>query len=104
MRTNRIVEGLLVIGVLGGLLGAGAVRAESKNKKIDEITCEEFLAMSPNDREHIAYWVDGYLERGQHSTIGTVAFDKFHQPIASIVEECNVTPKETLWMKLKRHL
>ena len=60
--------------------------------------------MSPNDREHIAYWVDGYLERGQHSTIGTVAFDKFHQPIASIVEECNVTPKETLWMKLKRHL
>lgn len=104
MRTNRIVAGLLVIGALGGLLGVGAVRAESKSKKVDEITCEEFLAMSPSDQEHIAYWVDGYLERGEHSTVGTVAFDKFHQPIVAIVDECKVTPKETLWQKLKRHL
>jgi len=90
--------------VLGSLALAGPARAQDRSKQVDKITCEEFLGLSPDDQQSIAYWVDGYLERGQHSTIGTVAFDKFHQPIASIVEECNVTPKETLWMKLKRHL
>jgi hypothetical protein len=104
MRTHAVVAGLMVIAALGALGGVGPAGAESKSKKVDEITCEEFLAMSPEDREHIAYWVDGYLERGEHSTVGTVAFDKFHQPIVAIVDECKVTPKETLWQKLKRHL
>ncbi len=45
--------------------------------------------MSPIDQEHIAYW----LERGQQATVGTVAFDKFHQPIVAILDECKVTPK-----------
>jgi len=38
------------------------------------------------------------------AAIGTVAFDKFGRPIGALVEDCRVTPKETLWQKLKKHL
>jgi hypothetical protein len=36
--------------------------------------------------------------------VGTVAFDKFGQPIGELVADCKATPKETLWQKIKKHL
>lgn len=68
------------------------------------ITCEEFLALNPNDQQRTAYWVDGYQEAKGEAAVGTVAFDKFGQPIGALVEDCKATPKETLWQKLKKHL
>jgi hypothetical protein len=48
--------------------------------------------------------VDGYAQAKNEAAIGTVAFDKFGQPIGALVEDCQATPKETLWQKLKKHL
>lgn len=78
--------------------------AQAAEKKVDEITCEEFLAMNPDDQNRIAYWVDGYAQARGETTVGTVAFDKFGQPIGELVDDCKATPKETLWQKLKKHL
>ena len=104
MRKDWII-GSATLGVaLGGLLAAGPVRAESKSKQVDQITCEEFLALNPNDQQRVAYWVDGYQVAKGEATVGTVAFDKFGQPIGALVDDCKVTPKETLWQKLKKHL
>jgi len=88
--------------VLGGLLAAGPAGAASK--KVDEITCEEFLALKPDDQQRIAYWVDGYETSKGEAAVGTVAFDKFGQPIGALIDDCKATPKETLWQKLKKHL
>ena len=104
MRANRIVGWTGVGLALGGVLAAGPARGESKGKQVDQITCEEFLALNPNDQQHIAYWVDGYQSAKGEAAVGTVAFDKFGQPIGALVEECKATPKETLWQKLKKHL
>ncbi len=104
MRKHRLI-GLAGVGlVLGGALAPGLVRAESKGKQVDQITCEEFLAMDPNNQNRIAYWVDGYQVAKGEVAVGTVAFDKFGQPIGAVVEDCKATPKETLWQKLKKHL
>lgn len=78
--------------------------AQAAEKKVDEITCEEFLAMDPDDQSRIAYWVDGYAEARNEAAVGTVALDKFGQPIGALVDDCKATPKETLWQKLKKHL
>ena len=78
--------------------------AAAAPKAIDKITCEEFLALSPDDQNRIAYWVDGYAQAKGEASVGTVAFDKFGQPIGALVEDCKATPKETLWQKLKKHL
>src|SRR5262245_19219497 len=99
MKKTLLVAGLLASG---GLLAAQATEAASK--KVDQITCEEFLAMNPDDQNRIAYWVDGYSSAKDEASVGTVAFDKFGQPIAALVEDCKKTPKETLWQKLKKHL
>ncbi len=104
MRKDWLIGSLTAGAVLGGLLASGPVRAESKSKQVDQITCEEFLALNPNDQQRIAYWVDGYQVAKGEAAVGTVAFDKFGQPIGALVEECKAAPKETLWQKLKKHL
>src|SRR5262249_56540370 len=53
-----------------------------------------FLGLNPDDQQRIAYWVDGYAQAKNEAAIGTVAFDKFGQPIGALVEDCKVTPKE----------
>jgi len=90
--------------VLGCLVTAAPARAESKSKQVDQITCEEFLAMKPDDQQHIAYWVDGYQTAKGEAAVGVVAFDKFGKPIGALVDECKMAPKETLWQKLKKLL
>ena len=87
---------------VGALLVAG--KAQAASKKIDQITCEEFLAMNEADQNRIAYWIDGYAQAKGEAAVGTVAFDKFGQPIGELVTDCKATPKATLWEKLKKHL
>ena len=87
---------------LGGLVAAGTASAASK--QVDQITCEEFLALDPDDQNRIAYWIDGYAQAKGEAAVGTVALDKFGQPIGALVDDCKATPKETLWQKLKKHL
>ena len=36
------------------------------------------------------------------AAVGTVAFDKFGQPVGALVDDCEATPKDTLWRKLKK--
>src|SRR5689334_1290438 len=101
----RNFVGLLTLGVvLSGLLAADSVAAATAKKRVDQITCEEFLALDPDDQQRIAYWVDGYEEAKGEAAIGTVAFDKFGNPVGALVDDCRVTPKETLWQKLKKHI
>jgi hypothetical protein len=97
-------KGLWLAGALAvaGLLAPGVSQADSK--QVDQITCEEFLALNPDDQNRIAYWVDGYATSKNEAAVGTVAFDKFGQPIGALVDDCKATPKATLWEKLKKHL
>jgi len=95
MRSGLFVGALALGAVLSGLLTAGPVAAADGKKRVDQITCEEFLALDPDNQERIAYWVDGYQEAKGEAAVGTVAFDKFGNPIGALVEDCKVTPKET---------
>lgn len=101
MKKSNVVSLSLAIGI-GCLAVAGSVQAA--DKKVDTITCEEFLAMNPEDQNRIAYWVDGYAQAKGEAAVGAVAFDKFGQPIGELVADCKATPKETLWQKIKKHL
>jgi len=75
-------EGTVVIGVLGGLLGTGDVRAESKNKKIDEfIAAAGTMAHYVGDAcqpLHGSQFADGFKDesgKGVHSAYETNMID-----------------------------
>ena len=104
MPTRAILVSATAGLVLSSLVAVAPARAESKSKQVDQITCEEFLAMKPEDQHHIAYWVDGYQTAKGDAAVGVVAFDKFGKPIGALVDECKTAPKETLWQKLKKLL
>jgi hypothetical protein len=100
---NKWIVAPAALGIaLGGLVATGTASAASK--KVDQVTCEEFLALDPDDQNRIAYWIDGYARAKGEAAVGTVALDKFGQPIGALVEDCKATPKETLWQKIKKHL
>ena len=112
-RSRTTLPALVLLSALLSGSRAAALPVELKdqngtsyfiNTQVDTITCEEFLALNPNDQNRIAYWVDGYQAAKGEAAVGTVAFDKFGQPIGALVEDCKATPKETLWQKLKKHL
>ena len=104
MRKKWSVGSVGAAAALASVLAAAPVGAEPMSKQVDKITCEEFLAMNPDDQQRIAYWVDGYAAAKGEAAVGTVALDKFGQPIGELVTDCKATPKETLWQKLKKHL
>ena len=97
--------------VIAGLLASEPVRAESKSKaeskgkKVDQITCEDFLAMNPEAQQRVAYWVDGYRIAKGESAVGVVTFDKFGMPqsMTELMADCKTAPKDTLWDKIKKH-
>ena len=95
-----------IVGIAGFAMTLGAAvpaLADAKTKKVDEITCEDFLALNPNDQQRIAYWIDGYVQAKGEAGMGTVAYDKFGRPLGAFVDECKATPKETLVQKVKKH-
>ena len=104
MRSGLFVGSLAFGGLLSGLLTGGPVAAADANKRVDKITCEEFLALDLDDQQKIAYWVDGYEAAKGEAAVGTVTFDKFADPIWALVEDCRATPNETLSQKLKKHI
>ena len=89
--------------MLGITLVAASAGADAKPRKVDQITCEEFLGLNTSDQARIAYWIDGYAQAKNEAEIGAVAFDKLGHPLGSLVEDCKATPKETLWQKIKKH-
>jgi hypothetical protein len=97
------IVGSLACGVVLGAVAVGDT-ASAAPKKVEQITCEEFLALNPNDQNRIAYWIDGYAQAKNEAAVGTVALDKFGQPIGALVDDCKATPKETLWQKIQKHL
>jgi hypothetical protein len=104
MGKSWIVGSITAGALLGGLAAAPPAPAAGKSKQVDQITCEEFLALNESDQNKIAFWVDGYQTAKGEAAIGTVGFDKFGQPIGALVDDCKATPKETLWQKLKKHI
>jgi HdeA/HdeB family len=79
------------------------IAAEKFSARVGSST-REILALNPEDQNRIAYWVDGYAQAKGEAAVGTVALDKFGQPIGALVDDCKKTPKETLWQKMKKYL
>jgi hypothetical protein len=54
------------------------------------------LSLGPSDS-----WPIFELAKGEVA-VRTVAFDKFGQPVGALVDDCEATPRDTLWRKLKK--
>jgi len=95
-----------IVAVAAGGIALGGPSAQAAAKNVDNITCEEFLVMNPENQNRIAYWVAvaGYADGENQSTTRTVALDEFGQPVGALIADCRATPKETLWQKIKKHL
>src|SRR5438128_10137650 len=104
MHRQRIIGAVTFGAVFAGLVAVGPIGAAGKQKQVDQITCDEFLALDPDDQQRIAYWLDGYQAAKGEAVVGTIAFDTFGQLDGSVVEDCKTTSKKTLRQNLRMHL
>ena len=104
METRKSV-GVFVLGfVVGGMVLSTPVLAKENTEKTvkpETMTCEEFLALGEEIRPHAVYWIEGYEQSG--AKVKAVRIDAFTRPITVVVDECEKTPKETLWQKIKKY-
>src|SRR4029450_13195547 len=80
MRRDWIVGSMTLGLALTSLLAAGPADATPQRGRIGRGTCETFLAVEPENKQRIAYWVDGYQVAKGEAAVSTVAFDKFDRP------------------------
>ncbi|MGH8608613.1 MAG: HdeA/HdeB family chaperone [Gammaproteobacteria bacterium] len=69
--------------IIGPALVSGAWTEKAKPV---EITCEEFLALDPDNKARIAYWIDGYLVEEGEAAEYHIAMDKSDHPVAALAD------------------
>jgi len=96
---------MLILGFIAGSVMLGipvsAEQTEEKTVKPETMTCEEFLALGEEVRPQAVYWIEGYSKSG--AKVEAMRINAFSRPITTVVAECEKTPKETLWQKIKKH-
>ena len=103
METRKSVSVFVLSVSVGGVVLSAPVLAQQntdKTVKPETMTCEEFLALGEDVRPHAVYWIEGYTKSGEK--VEAVRIDAFSRPITAVVKECEKTPKETLWQKIKK--
>jgi len=90
------------LGSLGFV--SNAVAADKADKKIENVTCEEFLALDTQNQNQIVYWIHGYEYGKNGTTETTIGMDQFDQPMGEIIDACEATPKETVPKTLKERI
>jgi hypothetical protein len=75
------------------------------------MTCEQFLAVREELQPRVAYWLDGYAAGGgtgakgdsaQAGAKAAVAPVSFSRDMAVVVAECQGSPKESVWEKIRK--
>ena len=94
---------VFVLGFImgGAVLNAPAFAEQNKTVNPETMTCEEFLALGEEVRPSVVYWIEGYSQSGLK--VESVRIDAFARPITTVVDECEETPQETLWQKIKKY-
>lgn len=73
--------------------------------KLKNITCDQFLAMDPDQQDNIVYWIDGAAVGASKKEVGAeevdVGMDAFGRPVAAVVSACEADRKASLWDKVK---
>jgi HdeA/HdeB family len=103
METRKSARMFVLGFIAGGVVLGAPVLAEQNEKKTvkpETMTCEEFLALGEEVRPQAVYWIEGY-ESGVKKE--AIRIDAFARPITAVVAECEKTPKETLWQKIKKY-
>ena len=98
MRMNRLVLGGVVAASLLG--GTTFTLAESANKPLGKITCEDFLALDESVKPKAVYFAVAYAKGGKpEAAVLDVEGTEKITPL--IIEECKAAPKESFWKKVK---
>jgi|GEM_PF-1418446 acid stress chaperone HdeA len=106
MKTKNIAMGITAAIMLAGsalAFAADAPKAESVKKPLGKLTCEEFSGIDDVIKPQYVIAAVAYTKGGKakNAVIEVVDTDTL---VPFLIEECQKTPKESFWAKLKSKL
>ncbi len=94
MVQKRIVAGVAAAILTVGLTSSDAPAQDPANP--ESITCERFLQMDPDQREHVAYWIEGWAVANKKMLLGGIPLQSMNRPAGPLAKACEKNPKATL--------
>ncbi len=82
------------------LAGATGVFAESGQKPLGKMTCEDFLAVDDSFKPKVVYYAVAYAKGGKPEA-AVIDVEGTEKLTPLLVEECKAKPKESFWQKVK---
>jgi hypothetical protein len=98
---SRVTPLLALCAAVGLVWTAAPAEAD----KLKDITCDQFLAMDPEQQDNIVYWFEGVAVGASKKEAAAeevdVGMDAFGRPVAEVVSACTADRKASLWDKVK---
>ena len=95
---NRLLMGGVVAASLIG--GATFTLAESANKPLGKMSCEDFLALDETVKPKVVYFAVAYAKGGKPEA-AVIDVEGTEKITPLLIEECKAAPKESFWQKVK---
>ena len=99
---KKLALALALCAVLGFTLSSGTALAKDK---ISNVTCEQYLAMDPDQQKNVVYWLDGVATASSKKHVAAedieIGYDAWGDPVTALVTECEGDKKASLWSKIK---
>lgn len=73
------------------------------NVKANKITCEDFVVLDETIRPRVVAFIEGANSAGQKEDL-VLTVDQVSPVVATVVEECQKTPKATVWQKVENYM
>ena len=99
MKLKRIATAVLATTLFASSTVAFA-QSSSGKKAVENMTCEDFVALEDSFKPHAINWAVAYGEDGKPESAG-VNVEGIQQIIPVVIEACQKTPKESFWQKVK---
>ncbi len=97
-RVSLLLSQCAALGLVWTATPAGA-------DKLKNITCDQFVAMDPEQQDNIVYWIEGAAVGASKKEVGAeeidVGIDAFGRPVAEVVSACMADRKASLLDKVK---
>lgn len=98
------MQSTVTMAVLSGVLLSAALPAPvfAATPKPAKMTCNEFVMLDDAVKPKVVYWAEGFNRKGK-PVDAVVDFDVTDKLVPVIVDECQKTPKDSFWQKIKKH-
>lgn len=102
--TGATIISAIVIASAAGFAVAATTKADLAKKKVEEITCEDFIGLDESFKPTVVAWAAGFRQGDTKPDKVVVDIDGIEKVTPIVVAACESEPKASFWGKVDAEL